>query len=105
MYMIYIYICVYTVLIIILVDQEEDEGHKRRNEVRDANDGVGGVGDQVHGALILHFLMTNFPETCLSENTGMAWVNIMIQKQKTEQKQNIKYRYVYTYLSHQGFRA
>ena len=76
---------IYTVLIIILVDQEEDEGHKRHNEVRDANDGVGGVGVQVHGALILHFLMTNFPETCLSENTGMAWVNIMIQKQKTEQ--------------------
>ena len=34
---------IYTVLIIILVDQEEDEGHKRHNEVRDANDGVGGA--------------------------------------------------------------
>ena len=53
MYMLYI------VLIIILVGQEEDEGHTRHNKLQDVNDGVGGVGDQVHAALILHFLMTN----------------------------------------------
>ena len=37
MYMLYI------VLIIILVGQEEDEGHTRHNKLQDVNDGVGGA--------------------------------------------------------------
>ena len=45
-------------LIIILVGEEDDEQHAEHKELIDVIVEVGGVGDQVHAALILHFILT-----------------------------------------------